>query len=328
MPKTPEEILGRLGLDVLPFAIGAGTFFAGNFVATGSLLGAAEIGVLAGFGATMAIAGVVVVGAIAVPVGIALALGSNDFAANASDAVHEVAPLLSPGVIGLLPMSPFFTPNDPTAFARAFGPAFDLGTGALSEGTLDKLGAEASAIAGFGGWKSDVVNLGNYYSSSPTSGFGQNTNGALPSPVPSGEPSAGDNHPNAGALNSDFNAPGDGDNSSNSIDSNAPPFFPELQTERYYGDSPDGSVGDGPSIDGAAGNSADSNASGGGNETSGENSGTENGGSGQTDEGSGGSGNSSDSGGSEGSGAGESSGGSSETGGSDKPDHPDPDRAY
>ena len=326
MPKSAGEILGKLGADILPFGIGAGSYFAGNFLVTGTFLEAAEIGFLAGVGATMAMTGVIVVGAIAIPVGIALALGNNDFAATVSDAVHEVTPLLSPGAIALLPMSPFFTPNDPTLFARAFGPAFDLGTGALSERAIDKLGAEASAVAGFAGWKSDVINLGNYYSSGPSTGLGQNANEGRPSPVLSGEPAAGDNHTNSGALSSDFNAPGAGDSSSNSIDSTAP-YFPELQTLRYDSYSLDSSEGDAPSVDGGPGNPADSNASGEGNETNGENSGTENGGSGQTDQGSGNDSSSGgDNGGSEGSGAGESSGGGNETGGADKPDHPDPER--
>src|ERR1700731_4811933 len=142
MPRSTGNILEKLGMDALPFGIGAGAFFAGNFLATGSVLEAAEIGFLAGFGAGIAITGVVVVGAVAVPVGIALALGNNKVAGELTDAVHEVTPLLSPGVIGLLPISPFFTPGDPTLFARGVGPGFDLVTGAFSAGTIDKIGTE------------------------------------------------------------------------------------------------------------------------------------------------------------------------------------------
>src|ERR1700735_4656599 len=135
MPQSAGHILGKLGLDALPFTIGTGTFFVGNFLATGSVLEAAGIGVLAGLGAGFAITGLVVVGAVAVPVGIALALGNNQVAGDLADAVHGVAPLISPGVVALLPFSPFLTPADPTLFAKALGPGLDLASGVMTEET-------------------------------------------------------------------------------------------------------------------------------------------------------------------------------------------------
>jgi hypothetical protein len=236
MGQSAGQIFGKLGWDALPFTIGTGTFFAGNFVATGSVLEAAEIGALAGFGAGIAMTGLIVVGAVAVPIAIALTLGNNKAAGDMSDAVHAVAPLISPGTIGLLPVSGFVTPEDPTLFARAFGPGIDLTTGVMSSSTVDKLGAELGGLAAFQGWKSDVINLGDYFISSqtaPSLNLGQSASPSRPNPPPASTPRGGDDGGLGGGFPFDLNAPGDGDTHSESPDTtssvDSPTFYMSIE---------------------------------------------------------------------------------------------------
>jgi hypothetical protein len=231
MPESAGQILGKLGLDAIPFTIGAGTFFGGNFLATGSILEAAEIGVLAGLGAGFAITGVVVVGTLAIPVGIALALGKNEEAGDLANATHAVTPLLSPGVVALLPLSPFVTPEDPTLFAKALGPGLDLVSGVMTSETVDKIGAQLGALGGFQSWKSDVVSLGNYYlatQTSPSFSSGQSFSSAPTNPTSGGEPNGDGDRGEGAGFSFDFNAPGDGDTqgeSPSSRDSSEIPTF-------------------------------------------------------------------------------------------------------
>lgn len=287
MPKSAGQILGGMGWDAVPFGIGTGVFFA---------LDVAEIGILAGIGAGFALTGLGVIGTLAIPVGVLLALGDNGAAAELADAIHEATSLLSPGVMALLPVSPFITPHDPTLFAKAVGPAFDLGTGAFSGGTIERLGAQASALAGFEGWKSDVISLGNEYLSgqtSPGSGSSPNPSGGRPTagPSPAQPPNSGSG--NAGGFPFDFNVPGGGDMQSANSTSNSFSDIPvgtsviNINDLNIPGISESGGSSDAQTGDTSAGTPPSSDNTGGSDETGGQDAGTPSGGDGQTNPGSG-----------------------------------------
>jgi hypothetical protein len=294
VPKTTGQILGQFGKDALPFGIGAGGFFVSNFVATGSFLTIGELTVLGGLGAGFALTGIVVVGALAVPAAIMLAVGNTTAAGEIGDAVHEAAPFISPGVLGLMPLSPFVTPSDPTLFAKAFGPGMDLATGVFSGGIVDRIAAQGSALAGLEGWKSDVINLGNYYLSSqnPTaSGAGQGSNGGgnpdagpspnggRPSPAASPEPSHGSGDAGyGGGFPFDSSAPGMGDSSTGTPPGDFVPVGTSVFDIRDVNLSQPEDGGEPPASDSGAGASSVSGDTGGTDDAGGDDAGSQNGG--------------------------------------------------
>ncbi len=98
--------------------------------ATGFFVGVGAMGAGLAFAAAQAI----------VVCAIAVAVGDEKTVSDVSRATDELLPLMSPGVLTLMPVSPFVTPHDPTLFARGAGPALDLLTGVLSPKALDRIG--------------------------------------------------------------------------------------------------------------------------------------------------------------------------------------------
>jgi hypothetical protein len=215
MPESREHVLGKLAWDAVPAGLSIGIFFGGNAMATGSFLIAAEttgffIGVGAiGAGLAMAVAPALIIAAIAV------AVGDDKTVAEVSRAADELSPFLSPGTLGLVPISPFITPSDPMLFARAVGPGIDLLTGALSPSKLDNFQSYLQSLAGLSAWRSDAVNLGTYSLSSQFSSIpalGQYPNGGYPT-YPSSSPHSpvSDSSPSSNGYPYDNSFPGDGE---------------------------------------------------------------------------------------------------------------------
>ncbi len=234
--KSSGQVLGQLGKDFLPFGIASAPFVYGSLTAE-----AVEITVLGGLGAGFALTGAIVVGALAVPAAIMLAVGDNTDAAAIADAVHEVTGLISPGALTAFLAGAVVMPADPVGFAKVVGYATDLLTGSLTGGALDRLGALGSATAGFEGWQSDAISLGNSYLSSQSSssgsasgtsggqgGGGQTSGGGSPAdgghPSPSSPPPGGFGSGGQGGFPFDFSAPGNGDDSNQSTTYNFGPM--------------------------------------------------------------------------------------------------------
>jgi hypothetical protein len=219
MPETREEALGKVAWSSIPVGLSVGVFFGGNYLATGSLLVAAETtGFFVGLGAISA--GLALAAAPAlVLAAIAVAVGDQKTIAEVSTATEQLAPLVSPGVLSLVPIGAFVTPNDPTLFAKAFGPGVDLITGAVSPAKLDNLQAAVQGLVGFSAWRSDATNLGSYYSqnqSAASPGAPQGSAGGTHPSSQSTSPEGGGDHWSSGGYPYDFSLPGDGDSSPSS----------------------------------------------------------------------------------------------------------------
>jgi hypothetical protein len=275
--KSSGQILGQLGGDFLPFGAASAPFVYSSLTAE-----VVEITVLGGLGAGFALTGAIVVGALAIPAAIMLAAGDNTDAGAIADAVHEVVGWISPSALGGFLVGVVVMPSDPGGFAKVAGYAGDLLTGGVfGPAGLDKLGALASAAAGFQGWKSDAISLGNTYlanqsgssaagADSAQSGAGQmsgsGTTGptvgfppASPSPSPS--PSASSPLPwtlgsgDQGGFPFDFTAPGTADDSSSSSASyNFGPMNTLIINISDPGVSPYGSDNNAPPSDSSPGN--------------------------------------------------------------------------
>ena len=196
MPPSKGQVLGNLGKAELPGAIAIGSYFGAP--AAANMLGFAEAtGALADFAA---IAGGVSMGlalAWTFPVAIAaiaVLVASDSTLEQINNAIEQLSPFTSPGVLSLVPISPFLSPNagpgsDPLSFAKGAGPFVDLGTGLADPSVFGKVGAVLGAGASVPGAGNDVSNLYNGYFPSNGSNNGGGMPGPTPTPAPGPTPS-------------------------------------------------------------------------------------------------------------------------------------------
>lgn len=291
--KSSGQILGKIGSAFAPFGIGSAPF------AYSVLAGeAVDVAIVSGIFTGFALTGAIFVGALAVPAALMLAVGDTADAAAIAEGIDKAVGWISPSALVSFLIGTVAMPSDPEGFAKVGGYVGDLLVGGVfSPAGADKTASLLSSAAGFQGWKSDAVSLGNTYlanqsgssaaaaaADSAQSGAGQISGGGTtgptggfppPSSSPSPSPSASSPLPwtlgagDQGGFPFDFTAPGTADDpSSSSASFNFGPMNTLIINISDPSVSPYGSDNNAPPSDSspgnppAAGDTGDSNDSG------------------------------------------------------------------
>lgn len=159
MPSNREQALIDIGISSIPVALTAIS------LALGTEAAPAAVAIAAGVGAGMSLAAGPVLFAAAVAVAVADDKTISDIMAS----VGLVGKVTSPGFVFSIPIGVAVTPQNPSLFAGAFGPAVDIFAGVMSPSGFDQFQNAADTLIGFGTWASDVQKLAASSSSGKSS---------------------------------------------------------------------------------------------------------------------------------------------------------------